>query len=315
MAASQNPLVPDALLDELGSIRYKEASREKLAVAAPTPAPADWRQLGHLLDSLQAAASTRPAHDPLAEPVEYRVCDHCGRPVVQQALDRHVKECLAMEREVKVAKEVVEEVKEEEVEVVKKKKVKREAPLALPAPVKKARPVKAAAKPKGPVDVERQCGVALPQGGFCARLLTCKTHLMGLKRAVPGRSAPYDQLLAAYQRRNQARVAQGVAAAQAAKDDMESAGVQVLDPDEETHQVMEGLGRNLAYPLERCTMVPVRSRSRFVRMREMFAGALLPRGGLNGIGSIHGRVGILDVDRPSEQQWVGVKGGQRQRPR
>ena len=52
------------------------------------------------------------------------------------------------------------------------------------------------AKPKGPVNVEIQCGVPLPQGGYCARSLTCKSHSMGSKRSVPGRSAPYDQLLA-----------------------------------------------------------------------------------------------------------------------
>jgi len=57
----------------------------------------------------------------------------------------------------------------------------------------------------GPVDVERQCGVILPNGMPCARSLTCKSHSMGAKRAVPGRSLPYDMLLAAYQKKNQAK--------------------------------------------------------------------------------------------------------------
>ena len=70
---------------------------------------------------------------------------------------------------------------------------------------KKDEPKAKAPKPKGPVDVERQCGVALPQGGQCARSLTCKSHSMGAKRAVPGRSLPYDMLLQAYQKKNQAR--------------------------------------------------------------------------------------------------------------
>jgi len=61
-------------------------------------------------------------------------------------------------------------------------------------------------KPKAPVDVEKQCGVELPQGGQCAMSLTCKSHSMGAKRAVPGRSAPYDKLLAEYQRKNQAKL-------------------------------------------------------------------------------------------------------------
>lgn len=60
-------------------------------------------------------------------------------------------------------------------------------------------------KTKGPVDVEKQCGVPLPNGAHCARSLTCKSHSMGAKRAVPGRSLPYDMLLQMYQKKNQAR--------------------------------------------------------------------------------------------------------------
>lgn len=52
------------------------------------------------------------------------------------------------------------------------------------------------ARSKASVDVENQCGVELPQGGQCAKALTCKSHGWGAKRAVRGRSAPFDQLLA-----------------------------------------------------------------------------------------------------------------------
>ncbi|KAH0155265.1 hypothetical protein KCU67_g8779, partial [Aureobasidium melanogenum] len=52
------------------------------------------------------------------------------------------------------------------------------------------------------IDVEKQCAVSLPNGARCARGLTCKRHGMSAKRAVPGRSAPFDQLLATYQRDN-----------------------------------------------------------------------------------------------------------------
>lgn len=69
---------------------------------------------------------------------------------------------------------------------------------------------KSEAKPKGPVDVERQCGVPLPQGGMCARSLTCKSHSMGSKRAVTGRSQPYDILLAQYQKKNHAKLSQSM---------------------------------------------------------------------------------------------------------
>lgn len=83
---------------------------------------------------------------------------------------------------------------EEEKSEPKKKKNKKDEPKP-----------KAAPKPKGPVDVEKQCGVILPNGAQCARSLTCKSHSMGAKRAVPGRSLPYDMLLQAYQKKNQAR--------------------------------------------------------------------------------------------------------------
>jgi hypothetical protein len=74
---------------------------------------------------------------------------------------------------------------------------------------KKEEPKPKVPKPKGPVDVERQCGVVLPNGAQCARSLTCKSHSMGAKRAVPGRSMPYDMLLQAYQKKNQARQQSG----------------------------------------------------------------------------------------------------------
>lgn len=77
----------------------------------------------------------------------------------------------------------------------KEKEPKKKKKLDKPPP----------AKQKRPVNVETQCGVMLPNGGQCARSLTCKSHSMGAKRAVPGRSLPYDMLLQAYQKKNQAR--------------------------------------------------------------------------------------------------------------
>ena len=53
-----------------------------------------------------------------------------------------------------------------------------------------------------PVDVEKRCGVQLAHDAPCASSLTCKSHSMGAKRAVLGRSQPYDILLAAYQKKN-----------------------------------------------------------------------------------------------------------------
>jgi SAGA-associated factor 73 len=87
----------------------------------------------------------------------------------------------------------------------KKRKADGEADKSGPSKKKRkdeALKVKAA-KPKAPVDVEKQCGVLLPNGAQCARSLTCKSHSMGAKRAVV-RSLPYDMLLVQYQKKSHA---------------------------------------------------------------------------------------------------------------
>ncbi|KAK9247963.1 SCA7, zinc-binding domain-containing protein [Lipomyces tetrasporus] len=136
---------------------------------------------------------------------------------------------------------------------------------------KKKQPPKAAPKPKGPVDVERQCGVPLPNGGFCARSLTCKSHSMGAKRNVPGRSQPYDVLLAAYQKKNQMKQAALTSSAQLAED-MELANGPV-DSDEEVESVMAGVQKSFPVPIETKVIMPIRIKNHFFRMREMFASA------------------------------------------
>lgn len=148
------------------------------------------------------------------------------------------------------------------------------------------------AKAKGPVDVERQCGVSLASGGFCARSLTCKTHSMGAKRAVIGRSAPYDLLLQQYQKRNQAKIAATNALAAQRRENAEFAdgsgngantgdyGASTgynrpLDSDEETHAVLEGLSKNNPAPLEQHVLLPTRNRHRFLAAREFYANAFI----------------------------------------
>lgn len=51
-----------------------------------------------------------------------------------------------------------------------------------------------------PYDPNKNCGVVRDGNPPCRRSLTCKTHSMGEKRSVPGRSAPYDVLLCAFLR-------------------------------------------------------------------------------------------------------------------
>ncbi|WVR09587.1 hypothetical protein IAU60_006657 [Kwoniella sp. DSM 27419] len=51
-----------------------------------------------------------------------------------------------------------------------------------------------------PVDLDQRCGVINDKGIPCARSLTCKTHTVGAKRAVQGRTRPYDLLYLEWQR-------------------------------------------------------------------------------------------------------------------
>ena len=203
---------------------------------------------------------------------------------------------------------------------------------------KKQPKTKTQTKTKGPVDVERQCGVPLPLGGFCARLLTCKTHSMGAKRAVPGRSAPYDVLLQQYQKRNQAKIAASHALAAQRRENAQLTGMDndentslnmVLDPDEETHLVLEGLLKNYAIPLERKVILPARHRLRFLYMREAYANALITAGNAGAdsqalaldltlatqaisglIGGLQGRCALVNVDlaAASTQTYAAVTG-------
>lgn len=55
---------------------------------------------------------------------------------------------------------------------------------------------------RGPVDLDKQCGVINDKNLPCSRSLTCKSHSMGAKRAVQGRSKAYDELLLEWQRAN-----------------------------------------------------------------------------------------------------------------
>ena len=173
----------------------------------------------------------------------------------------------------------------------KKKKLKKDEP-----------PKPKVTKPKGPVNVEIQCGVPLDKekGGFCARSLTCKSHSMGLKRAVPGRSLPYDQLLAMYQKKNQAKQQKALMEAQvgavAVDEDAEGGAV---DSEEEREAVMKGLGRWRPRPLEQVVTVPGGRWYGYVRLKEMLGNALAGGGGgrffgVPAVGPVVGTEGVME---------------------
>ncbi|KAF8244248.1 SCA7-domain-containing protein [Wilcoxina mikolae CBS 423.85] len=141
---------------------------------------------------------------------------------------------------------------------------------------KKEKPVKPEPKPKAPVDVERQCGVQLPNGALCARSLTCKSHSMGAKRSVLGRSQPYDILLAAYQKKNQAKQQKAAINAGGPPPEEIEANAMPVDSDEETELVMTAIARHVSQPMEHHVMIPVRKKSQYIRMRDVMTSALRP---------------------------------------
>jgi SAGA-associated factor 73 len=143
----------------------------------------------------------------------------------------------------------------EEAGGAKKKKKKDEAKTKAP-------------RPKAPVDVEKQCGVELPMGGQCARSLTCKSHSMGAKRAVPGRSAPYDKLLLEYQRKNQARQQKAAFDANAPNPDDDMLPSGPVDSEEEKEAVMASIRRGWgSAPIYQAARVPLRQKYQFNRVR------------------------------------------------
>ena len=103
---------------------------------------------------------------------------------------------------------------------------------------------------------------------MCARSLTCKSHSMSAKRAVLGRSQPYDTLLSQWQRKNQAKATttQKTTVQQEAED---------VDSEEEVRLVMQGVMRRYARPIEQKCIVGVRRKVRGMRMYEGLKGALL----------------------------------------
>lgn len=209
------------------------------------------------------------------------------------------------------------------------------------------------------IDFNKQCGVQLPEGGYCARSLTCKSHSMGAKRAVNGRTQPFDSLLAAYHKQHQTKI--GAAAEKRAKQqeiqkqqkqiqkeqkkqlqqqkqsqrgknksgsstgnsganaksstssgsgknaqgEVGSDPTITLTPEEETTQVLNGVSRSFPLPLETNVLSSVKRRSKYFRMREMFASAFSVRPGYTapGYGAIHSRVGCVDLDRTTDYKF------------
>ncbi|KAF8200385.1 SCA7, zinc-binding domain-containing protein [Pholiota molesta] len=127
-------------------------------------------------------------------------CSHCSKPILRSCIVEHSDNCaLIRSGGKKGGKGKVE------VDDGKKGGKKRKASPSPEEPAKKkAKPAVKVTKGrvKGPVDFDKQCGVINDKNLPCSRSLTCKSHSMGAKRAVLGRSRLYDDLLLDWQRAN-----------------------------------------------------------------------------------------------------------------
>ncbi|EXJ93045.1 SAGA-associated factor 73 [Capronia epimyces CBS 606.96] len=277
---------------------------QRAAVSSSAPSPVlpqfDEETMANFPDGRQEALDTV-------------VCKHCKKMVLKRTAKDHIALCIKSKqdkaRKKKEAREAAQRAKEraeradeedddeEEVrdgkgarknavdvdadDATKKGKKRKAEPEEDKDSKKKKRKEeqKKAAKPKGPVDVEKQCGVTLPNGAQCARSLTCKSHSMGAKRAVPGRSLPYDMLLAAYQKKNQARQQKAAIDANAPAfldEDLDPTLAGPVDSDEERDSIMTAISRSLTrpHPLISRTLVPTKRKYQLVRMKEMLSNAL-----------------------------------------
>ena len=255
-----------------------------------------------------------PNSKPMADKPDIQKCNHCKRSVSKHAMPKHIESCLNKKQEKQRKKKEAKDARdaaarkekhaiadsEEEDDGDGKKTANKNSGLGAskkrkagdddgdegkgPAKKKKKGDNKAKpARPKAPVDVEKQCGVELPQGGQCARSLTCKSHSMGAKRAVPGRSAPYDKLLMEYQRKNQAKLQKAqFDAAQPREEDEVPTGP--VDSEDERDNVMGAIARNWGgRPIYNPTPVPLRSKYQYNRIRGMMQSAFGNKSGGGGL--------------------------------
>lgn len=258
--------------------------------------------------------------------IYYRTCNNCGRPIAYSGLIDHLHKCCSNKD--KASSTTAIDANIQEMSLNKAKKAKRsdsvEADLSpskkqlksVTPGTKKQRTVKQR-NPTEPhlVDLDKQCGVELPERGVCGRSLTCKSHSMGAKRAVQGRSKSFDILLTEYQKKNhiknsnrctKSNIQQPNQKQQLQKQKQQGSGqelnVPILSPEEETTQVLNGISRSFPLPLQTTVLKSTKTRTKYFRMREMLASSFSVRPGYSspGYGAIHSRVGCIDLDRTTD---------------
>lgn len=243
-------------------------------------------------------------------------CNNCKKPVLQSALLYHLENCKKIKKlqeenqplkkdiqlnlfyaskplpAVKQKKNKKRKLNEDGQVVEKENKVKDNETVKEKKKAKDNETKKTAKKKKGPIDLDKQCGVMTENGTVCTRSLTCKIHSVSAKRAVQGRSQDYDTLyrktsrlkeMAANQLANsmakQKKDAKVAATQKALKDAAEAAannaakdaGLELpTNSDEEAEAVYAAIKYNLPKPLYIKNPFSLRRRLAMLQFREEF---------------------------------------------
>ncbi|QRV77483.1 SCA7, zinc-binding domain protein [Ceratobasidium sp. AG-Ba] len=136
---------------------------------------------------------------PLIQPLSGVVkCPDCGKPLLASALETHTVKCA------EIRAEEDRKAKSDESAASKKRKADGDAEDSGQPQKKKSKKEAAksgkGARVKGPLNLDKHCGVINKNGMPCARNITCKVHGMNAKRAVQGRTKDYDVLFVEHKR-------------------------------------------------------------------------------------------------------------------
>lgn len=134
----------------------------------------------------------------LDDDVDIVECVDCQKPVLREAYEFHQANC-TMARDIasgRLSPSILQDARAQAMDVDEG----RDVPDAKDAPDTPRRKNFGGKKNRGPINLDRQCGVINNKGLPCSRSLTCKSHSMGAKRNVQGRTQPYDTLLFEWQK-------------------------------------------------------------------------------------------------------------------
>ncbi|KAF9203624.1 hypothetical protein BGZ49_006215 [Haplosporangium sp. Z 27] len=234
---------------------------------------------------------------PMQDDIVVVTCNNCDKPIIPSAYKEHRAKCKASQAEASDDPLVIRtDLLDKKLDMPKTKKRKESTtmeepetpsstvePSPPPTPEKKpqekkqkvvkAPKVKPPGRVKGPLDLDKQCGVvAIPGGTPCARSLTCKSHSMSSKRAVEGRTRPYDVLLGMYQKKpvpvKDEKAIRDSEIPLAEKEDVN------VDSDEEFNDLLDAVKSYEPQPLATRSTTYIRRRNNCHRIRDLLYDAL-----------------------------------------